>query len=131
MARKTTGNGVAARSKKSETSLETVGVPGTTDVSSEISNEGRQEIRNAKPVNPINSPVPINQNSLKQNSLSQAAANQGSINANLEDEIRYRAYELYLERRANGGDAGSSHQDWLTAEREILSRRNSRERKSA
>src|ERR1700676_4886729 len=91
MARKTTGNGVSARSKKSETSLETVGVPGTTDVSSEISNEGRQEIRNAKPVNPINSPVPINQNALKQNSLSQAAANQGSINANLEDEIRYRA----------------------------------------
>ena len=126
MARKTTGNGVTARSKKSETSLQTVGAPSTTDVFAEISNEGPREIRNAKPVNPINSPVPINQNS-----LNQAAANQGSINANLEEEIRHRAYELYLERRANGGDAGSSHQDWLTAEREILSRRNSRERKTA
>lgn len=136
MARKTTGNGVTARSKKSETPLQTVGMPGTTDVSAEISNEGPQEIRNAKPVNPINSPVPINQNSLNQNSLNQnslnqAAANQGSSNANLEEEIRHRAYELYLERRAKGGDAGSSHQDWLTAEREILSRRNTRERKTA
>jgi hypothetical protein len=113
-----------------------VGMPGTTDVSAEISNEGPQEIRNAKPVNPVNRPVPINQNSLNQNSISQnslnqAAANQGSISLNLEEEIRHRAYELYLERRANGGDAGSPHHDWLTAEREILSRRNSRERKTA
>jgi len=131
MARKTTGNGVTARSKKGETPLQTVGMPGRTDVSAESSNEGPQEIRNAKPANLFNSPVPINQNSLNQNSLSQAAANQGSINANLEEEIRHRAYELYLERRANGGDAGSPHHDWLTAEREILSRRNSRERKSA
>ncbi len=139
MARKTTGNGITARGKKGETPLKTAGMPGTTDVSAEISNEGPQEIRNAKPVNPVkslNSPVPINQNSLNQNSLnqnsiSQTAANQGSMSPNLEEEIRHRAYELYLERRANGGDAGSPHHDWLTAEREILSRRNSHERKSA
>ena len=39
---------------------------------------------------------------------------------NLDEEIRRRAYELYLER---GSTAGDPHQDWLTAEREILGRR--------
>jgi Protein of unknown function (DUF2934) len=38
---------------------------------------------------------------------------------NLDEEIRRRAYEIYLERRGTGGDA---HQDWLMAEREIRAR---------
>jgi hypothetical protein len=38
---------------------------------------------------------------------------------NLNEEIRRRAYELYLERR---GAAGDEHQDWLLAEREIRAR---------
>lgn len=39
---------------------------------------------------------------------------------NLEEEIRRRAYELYLERRATAGAAsGDENQDWLVAEREI------------
>jgi len=45
--------------------------------------------------------------------------------ANLEEEIRCRAYELYLQRRATAGDQngnGNENQDWLVAEREILSR---------
>jgi hypothetical protein len=37
----------------------------------------------------------------------------------LEDEIRQRAYEIYLERNGSPGD---QHQDWLTAEREVLAR---------
>ena len=37
----------------------------------------------------------------------------------LDEEIRHRAYEIYLERR---GAAGDAHQDWLTAEREIRAR---------
>jgi hypothetical protein len=37
----------------------------------------------------------------------------------LDEEIRRRAYEIYLERR---GAAGDEHQDWLTAEREIRAR---------
>jgi hypothetical protein len=123
MARKTTGNDAITRSKRTDTPLQPVGIEGVSKGSAEVSNAVPLEIRNGKPVN---SPVPINQNS-----LSQAAANQGSISLNLEEEIRHRAYELYLERRANGGDAGSPHHDWLTAEREILSRRNSRERKTA
>src|SRR5664279_5889009 len=46
-----------------------------------------------------------------------------SINLNLEDEIRRRAYELYLERRATATNSnGDENQDWFVAEREIRSR---------
>ncbi len=46
-----------------------------------------------------------------------------SVPVNVEEEIRRRAYELYLERRATAGDTnGNENQDWLIAEREILSR---------
>jgi hypothetical protein len=34
----------------------------------------------------------------------------------LEDEIRRRAYEIYLQR---GNAPGSQHDDWLAAEREV------------
>ncbi len=37
----------------------------------------------------------------------------------LEDEIRHRAYEIYLERNGSPGD---ERQDWLTAEREVRAR---------
>ena len=37
----------------------------------------------------------------------------------LEDEIRRRAYEIYLERNGSPGD---ENQDWLVAEREIRAR---------
>ena len=37
---------------------------------------------------------------------------------NLEEEIRRRAYELYLER---GSTPGSESEDWLIAEREVRS----------
>ena len=53
---------------------------------------------------------------------------------NLEEEIRRRAYELYLERRATaaGEDGnGDENQDWLIAEREIRSRHGSQERHTA
>lgn len=43
--------------------------------------------------------------------------------ANMEEQIRHRAYELYLQRRATaGGASGDPNQDWLIAEREIRSR---------
>ena len=37
----------------------------------------------------------------------------------LEDEIRRRAYELFLER---GSTPGHESEDWITAEREVRSR---------
>jgi len=39
--------------------------------------------------------------------------------ARLEEEIRQRAYELYLERNGSPGD---QNQDWLVAEREVLAK---------
>ena len=45
------------------------------------------------------------------------------IPINLEDEIRRRAYELYEQR---GYLPGYEHDDWFTAEREILARYNQR-----
>ncbi len=38
---------------------------------------------------------------------------------NLDEEIRRRAYEIYLERQGNPGDES---EDWLAAEREVLAR---------
>ncbi|HEX3351319.1 MAG: DUF2934 domain-containing protein [Terriglobales bacterium] len=40
-------------------------------------------------------------------------------NGNLEEEIRVRAYQLYEQR---GYTPGHENEDWLVAEREILSR---------
>lgn len=40
----------------------------------------------------------------------------------VQERIRRRAYEIYLER---GGNGGSAEQDWLRAEREILGARRS------
>jgi len=49
-----------------------------------------------------------------------------NVPVNLEEEIRRRAYELYLHRSAAaGGESGNEDQDWLIAEREIRSRHNS------
>jgi hypothetical protein len=47
------------------------------------------------------------------------------VPVNLEEEIRCRAYELYVQRR---GTAGDQNQDWLMAEREIRSRYGSQAR---
>ena len=38
--------------------------------------------------------------------------------SNLEEQIRQRAYELYLQR---GGTPGNPSQDWLVAEQEVRS----------
>lgn len=43
----------------------------------------------------------------------------GKNGTNLDEEIRYRAYELYLQRNGSGGDPTS---DWFIAEREVRAR---------
>ena len=54
------------------------------------------------------------------------------VSVNLEEEIRRRAYELYLQRRATtGGANGDENQDWLIAEREIRSRHGSQGHQTA
>jgi Protein of unknown function (DUF2934) len=50
----------------------------------------------------------------------------------IEEKIRRRAYEIYLERRATAsGENGDQNQDWLVAEREIRSREGIREQQMA
>jgi len=44
---------------------------------------------------------------------------EAQVSSNLEEKIRARAYELYLER---GGTGGSPEQDWLRAQEEICGR---------
>ena len=54
------------------------------------------------------------------------------VPVNLEEEIRQRAYELYLQRRGSAGDEnGDENQDWLMAEREIRMRYGGQERQRA
>ena len=48
-------------------------------------------------------------------------ANGNSSQAELEAEIRRRAYELYLQR---GCTPGRENEDWIVAEREIVARFN-------
>jgi hypothetical protein len=146
MARKTTGNVASTRGKKMGAIVPPAELQSSAGVSaeaSEASNEAVQDMRNGKSA----APVPINQrtmnqhsvtqnspgqNSLNQNSPNQSSPNQSSINPELEEEIRHRAYELFLQRQAKGEDvSGDPHRDWLTAEREILARNGRQGRKSA
>lgn len=99
MARKTTGNGVSTRSKKSGVSIS----PSAVQAALEVREDGK--MANQVPVG-----VPVN----------------------LEEEIRRRAYELYLQRAASASNGnGDENQDWLIAEREIRSRHGSQERRTA
>ena len=112
MPRKTTGNTTPKRSKKTavpaELAAAQVAAEVRTEVQTEVLTEARKEVpRNGKTANV----VPGN----------------GAVHppVNLEEEIRRRAYELYLQRRATAGAGhGDENQDWLIAESEILSRYN-------
>jgi len=92
MARKTTGN-TTTRSKKTVVSVP----PAAVQVAPEVPWDG-------KPANMVPGNIPAN------------------VPVNLEEEIRRRAYELYLQRATAGGESGNEDQDWLIAEREIRSR---------
>jgi hypothetical protein len=62
------------------------------------------------------SDTPVDRESLSSADTSSAEANQGATD---EEEIRARAYELYLER---GGGPNDEMEDWLRAEREYRDR---------
>jgi len=51
--------------------------------------------------------------------VTMSAAPASKNGANIDEEIRHRAYELYLQR--NGG-AGDPNADWFVAEREVRAR---------
>lgn len=103
MARKTTGT-TTTRSKKTAAAI----APATVETAPEVRDEIRKNGKAATQVTSIAVPV------------------------NLEEEIRRRAYELYLQRRAtSNGNHGDENQDWFVAEREILSRQGGQDQHSA
>lgn len=103
MARKTTGNTTTNRSKKAGTPVQPA-----------VVQSAYEDRKNEESANAIPSSIPVN------------------LTVNLEEEIRRRAYELYLQRRATArGESGDENQDWLIAEREVLSLRGSQDQHSA
>lgn len=54
--------------------------------------------------------------------IAQTARVEMEATPNVEEQIRVRAYELFLQRGANGN--GSALQDWLRAKEEICGRQN-------
>ena len=95
MARKTTGISTTTRSKKTATSVS----PAPVQVAPEVGKEVRQ------------------------NGKSPSVVSANFVPSNLEEEIRRRAYELYLQRQATtGNENGDENKDWLMAENEIRAR---------
>lgn len=96
MARKTPGT-PTTRNKKSTSTTET---PAVQPASTQVVPEVRSDIRNnVTPINVVTVPkkTPVN----------------------LDEEIRLRAYEMFLERK---GIAGDPALDWINAEREVRAR---------
>lgn len=113
MARKTTKDTSTTRNKNIEISVS----PAAVETAPEVrQNEAPKAVarkvggrKNGKPAQKVSGNAP------------------GNANVNLEEEIRRRAYELYLQRKAAGNAGnGDENQDWLMAEREIRSRRRSK-----
>lgn len=92
---------------------------------------GNSTPRNRKPSSPVESaiPSPVQQvNPVVSVPKSTATVAPKKTAVNLEDEIRRRAYEIFLERK---GMAGDPNGDWFSAEREIRSREASQSHHSA
>jgi hypothetical protein len=109
MPRKSNGSTTSTRSKKTAVPAE----PTPVQVMAEVQAEAPKETQDVQKESRKNGrPVPV-------------AAPLNLAPINLEEEIRRRAYELYLERRAaTGTESGNPNQDWLIAEHEIRSRYN-------
>lgn len=78
-------------------------------------------------VQPVPAPVPVVPE-IRKNVTAINAVAVSKTSVNLEDEIRRRAYELFLERK---GAAGDPNGDWLVAEREVRARFAGQQKQSA
>ena len=87
----------------------------TPEARNDVRSEARNEVRSN--VTPINVP-PVKPAAKKPQS------GPNIDNASLDEEIRRRAYELFL---ARNGAAGDPNGDWLIAEREVRARHASKE----
>lgn len=102
MARKTTESATTRRKKTTPPTEAAAAQPAPVQIVPEVPREAHTEAR--KNVN-------------ASNLAPKKASVQASVN--LDEEIRRRAYELYLERK---GAAGDPTRDWVIAEREVRAR---------
>jgi hypothetical protein len=116
MPRKTTGTTVPNRSKKAQVADS----PAPVQVTPQITPEARLDVQKVVAEFPRREEVRKDAPKIA-TSVQRVPVNLASNS--IEEEIRRRAYELYLQRRATAGGAmDDPNQDWLIAEREILSR---------
>ncbi len=125
MARKTTENTTTNRRKKTQIPDPPAVMQATPEVQPQIHAQiPHEEFRKDAPKNGtsmgISAGTPANQ------------APVSLASENIEELIRRRAYELYLQRRTTAGARnGDQNQDWLIAEREIRSLHGRQKRFSA
>jgi len=68
---------------------------------------------------PVTSPVAVSAPETRKFELHRSEPRRNLVPINFEDEIRRRAYELFLQR---GQEPGNEADDWLAAEREVMQR---------
>jgi hypothetical protein len=72
-----------------------------------------------EPLAPQSTSVEIAKEFVDRKNVTVPVAAAGKNGASMDEEIRYRAYELYLQRTGSAGDPNS---DWFVAEREVRAR---------
>ena len=124
MARKTTEPSTTRRSKKTASTTQTAPTQVSPELENVTPNEAQKEV-----VKEVPQIVAIAKNGRQSPAVSGNATGFNVSGSNIEEQIRRRAYELYLERRALAGSesSGDPNQDWLIAEREVRSHLGSRE----
>jgi len=111
MARKTTSTTTTNSRKKAQVPAS----PGTAQVTPGIHLDVREQVREQVRVQEVRKDIAKHGTPSNYVPVDLASAE-------IEEQIRLRAYELYLQRRATaGGATGDQNQDWLVAEREIRS----------
>jgi Protein of unknown function (DUF2934) len=133
MARKTKETTTSSRSKKTQVPDPPAVMQVTPEVRPEIHAQvPRDEFRKDVPKIGISAGTSAGTSSGKSAGPSANYAPINLASQNVEEQIRLRAYELYLQRRATAGaGSGDENQDWLIAEREIRSRHGGRNQFSA
>ena len=126
MAKKTTEPSTARRSRKAVSTTPPTAVQAAPELQNDLPKEPlKQEVSHRETLN--EAPKAVTKSispSAPKNGKSAKVVPGNGASFNVEEQIRRRAYELYLQRRATAGSEsnGDQNQDWLIAEREVRSR---------
>jgi hypothetical protein len=126
MAKKTTEPSTARRSKKAASITPPAAVQAAPELQNDVPKEAlKQQVSQKEAQNeaPKAAPKFVSPSGPKNGKSAHVVPGNGA-SFNVEEQIRRRAYELYLQRRATAGSEsnGDQNQDWLIAEREVRSR---------